>query len=121
MVLIGPAILEKKTFEHCERRTDGRRPDAGPRVYHKLTNELINSDLSGQSNEKFLTSLSSDPRDNQELFENIKTLRIKIFYSANIIKEQLKLKSLFKVSQTVHVYVLSWCPVLTSPCLDIHA
>ena len=73
-----------------DRRTDGRRTDAGPLVYHKLTYELINSDLSRQSNEKFLTSLSSDPRDNQELFENIKILRNKIFYSANIIKTQLK-------------------------------
>ena len=68
---------------------DGRT-DARPWIYHKLTYELINSDLSGQSNEKFLTSSSSVPRDNQELFENIKILRNKIFYSANIVKEQLK-------------------------------
>ena len=39
LALIGPAVSEKKIFEHCGRRTDGRRTDAGPWVSYKLTFE----------------------------------------------------------------------------------
>ena len=37
LALIGPAVSEKKMFEHCGQRTDD--DEDGPWVYYKLTYE----------------------------------------------------------------------------------
>ena len=39
LALIGQAVSEEKTFDIVDRRTDGRRTDAGPWVSYRLTIE----------------------------------------------------------------------------------